>query len=92
MPILALEYGLNDLADRLTDFDVLIEKFRFSVVTWLNIIENVRKKDYFKLIEVESFSHVKNEFIRILPSMVLRCLMQNLVRLVSKTIVDEFAV
>jgi len=50
------------------------------------------EEDNFKLVEVESFRDMQNEFIGILIRMILCSFMQNLVGLISKPVVDKFAV
>lgn len=49
---------LNDLPNRRTNLNLIIEQLRLAIVAWFSIIENMREEDDLKLIEVEGLSDV----------------------------------
>jgi hypothetical protein len=58
---------------------ILVEQFWLGIVARLDIVENVGKKYYFELVEMEHLRSVNQKLIGVIPGTVLCSFMQNLV-------------
>lgn len=50
---------LNNFADGRADLNLIIEQFRFAIVAWLSVVENMREEDDLKLVEVEGLGDMQ---------------------------------